>query len=82
MIVYIILACILTLTFREAMPYVIKWWKSIKPRKKRESNDLYKRMSELEEQMNNIAQSHYNREKNRKYNIRRDVREYLEELKK
>jgi len=80
MIVYIILACILTLTFREAMPYVIKWWKSIKPRKKRESNDLSKRIDELEKQMDNVAKNHYNREQNRKSNIRRDVREYLKEL--
>ena len=85
MIVYIILACILTLTFREAMPYVIKWWKSIKPRKKRESpnvycDDLSKRIDELEKQMDNVAKNHYNREQNRKSNIRRDVREYLKEL--
>ena len=88
----IILACVLTLTFREITPYVIRWFKRVKPQKKRKSNvdildilqyeRLTKRVSELEEQLNNVAKSHYVREANRKNNVRKSVREYLEELKK
>ena len=88
----IILACILTLIFRESTPYVIRWFKRVKPQKKRKSNvdildilqyeRLTKRVSELEEQLNNVAKSHYVREANRKNNVRKSVREYLEELKK
>jgi hypothetical protein len=87
----IILACVLTLIFRESTPYVIRWFKSIKSRKKRKSNvdildilqyeRLTKRVDELEEQLNNVAKSHYVREVNRKNNVRKVVREYLSELK-
>ena len=87
----IILACISTLIFRESTPYVIRWFKSIKSRKKRKSNvdildilqyeRLTKRVDELEEQLNNVAKSHYVREVNRKNNVRKVVREYLSELK-
>jgi hypothetical protein len=87
----IILACVLTLIFRESTPYVIGWFKSIKSRKKRKSNvdildilqyeRLIKRVSELEEQINNVAKNHYTREANRKNNVRKVVREYLSELK-
>ena len=41
---------------------------------------LVKEVNELKEQMNNVAENHYRRERNRKNNIRRDVREYLKEL--
>lgn len=41
---------------------------------------LDKKVSELEEQMNNVAQNSYRREQNRKSNVRRVVREYLAEL--
>ena len=88
----IILACVLTLIFREMTPYVIGWFKRVKSTKKRKSNvdildilqyeRLTKRVSELEEQLNNVAKSHYVREANRKNNVRKSVREYLEELKK
>ena len=43
---------------------------------------LQDRIDDLEEQVNNLATNHYRRERNRKNNIRRDVREYLEELRK
>ena len=88
----IILACVLTLIFREMTPYVSGWFKRVKSTKKRKSNvdildilqyeRLTKRVSELEEQLNNVAKSHYVREVNRKNNVRKVVREYLEELKK
>jgi hypothetical protein len=63
----IILACVLTLIFRESTPYVIRWFKSIKSTKKRKSNvdildilqyeRLTKRIDELEEQLNNVAEN-------------------------
>ena len=87
----IILACVLTLIFRESTPYVIGWFKRVKSTKKRKSNvdildilqyeRLTKRVDELEEQLNNVAKNHYTREVNRKNNVRKVVREYLSELK-
>ena len=41
---------------------------------------LTERVDELEEQLTNLAEVKYNRDKNRINNIRRDVREYLKEL--
>ena len=38
-------------------------------------------MLDLEKQVNNIAERLSTRDRNRKNNIRRDVRDYLEELK-
>ena len=43
-------------------------------------DELQTQIDELREQMDNVAKNHYNREQNRKSNIRRDVREYLKEL--
>ena len=43
---------------------------------------LVERMNEMEEQMNNVAKTHFRRETNRKNNIRREVRDYLKELQK
>jgi len=87
----IILACVLTLIFRESTPYVIRWFKSIKSTKKRKSNvdildilqyeRLTKRIDELEEQLNNVAERLATRDANRKHQVRREVREYLESLK-
>lgn len=45
-----------------------------------EVTQLSKEIEELKEQMDNVAKNHYTRERNRKSNIRRDVREYLKEL--
>lgn len=42
--------------------------------------ELVERMNELETTVNNLVEVKYNREKNRKYNIRREVRDYLKEL--
>jgi len=42
--------------------------------------ELVERMNELEEQIGNVAKNHYRREQNRKSNIRREVRDYLAEL--
>ena len=48
----------------------------------RYTNEDEKRMDDLQEQINNLAEVKYNRDRNRKNNIRRDVREYLKELQK
>ena len=39
------------------------------------------KFDELEEIINNLSQNHFRRETNRKHNIRREVRDYLAELK-
>ena len=76
-----------------ALPHVPKWWNALKSRIKRKSNDkdivdviiiaqLQERIDELEVQMNNVAENAYRRDRNRKNNIRRDVRDYLKELQK
>lgn len=44
--------------------------------------DLHNRVCDLENQVDNLAEALASRDKNRKSNIRREVREYLEELKK
>lgn len=41
---------------------------------------MVERMNELEQQINNIIEVKYRREQNRKNNIRREVRDYLAEL--
>jgi FtsZ-binding cell division protein ZapB len=43
--------------------------------------NLQQQIDELKEQMNNVAKNAYRRETNRKNNVRREVREYLNELK-
>jgi len=43
---------------------------------------LTERIDDLEEQLNNVIEAKYTRDRNRKNNIRRDVREYLKELQK
>lgn len=45
-----------------------------------ELQSLQKKVTELEEQMSNVAKNSYRREQNRKSNIRREVRDYLAEL--
>ena len=41
---------------------------------------LVERVNDLQEQLTNVIEAKYTRDKNRKHNIRRDVREYLKEL--
>lgn len=43
-------------------------------------DDLQSQIDELKEQMDNVAKNSYRREQNRKSNIRREVRDYLAEL--
>lgn len=77
-----------------ALPYVPKWWNVLKSRIKRKSNvpnatdmvdviiiaQLTERIDDLEEQLTNVVEAKYTRDRNRKNNIRRDVRDYLKEL--
>lgn len=69
------------------LPALKAYFKRIFTRTKRQTQnvscvDMEARITELETQMNNIAERQLTQQRNRKYNIRRDVREYLEELKK
>lgn len=43
---------------------------------------LIQKNKDIEEQVNNLVEVKYNRETNRKNNIRREVRDYLKELQK
>jgi len=45
-----------------------------------QNKHFHNRMDELDEQIDTLAEKMATRERNRKYNTRRDVREYLEEL--
>ena len=78
-----------------ALPILPKWWYELKTlisrvfTRKSNTTDmvdviiiaqLTERIDELEEQMNNVADNAYRRDKNRINNIRRDVRDYLKEL--
>lgn len=77
-----------------AMPYVSMLRNVFKSRKKREINSqsmaiktneieigvLKQKVDDLETQVNNIAERLSTRDRNRKHNIRRDVRDYLAEL--
>ena len=71
-----------------AKPYIdvlVMRLKTLFTRKKRTIEQhnievIVERMNELEEQMNNVAKTHFRREQNRKSNIRRTVRELLQEI--
>ena len=72
-----------------AQPYVKSIWYAIKSRIKRRKNtqpnvycdDLQSQIKELEKQINNVAERLSTRDTNRKHQVRREVREYLESLK-
>lgn len=66
-------------------PYVKavwKWFKSLISHKQPVGTDpaVLAKLEELQTQINNIVETKYNRETNRKNNIRREVRDYLKEL--
>ena len=82
----IITTVVITYTTMVSIPYVKKYFKSIKSRLKRrkhtQSNiDIQSQIGDLQTQINNLAERLTNRDTNRKSNVRRDVREYLSELK-
>ena len=91
----IVLTALLSAVVTQALPHVPKWWNALKHSIKRKSTPkssdmdmvdviivakLTERVNDLQEQINNLAEVKYNRDRNRKNNIRRDVREYLKEL--
>jgi len=80
-----------------ALPILPKWWYELKTlisrvfTRKSNTTDivdviiiaqLTERIDDLQEQVDNLIEIKYNRDRNRKNNIRRDVREYLKELQK
>ena len=79
---------ILTAVISASLPTLGKWFKT---RIKRKSNatdivdviliaKLTERVDDLQEQLNNVVEAKPIANRNRKNNIRRDVREYLQEL--
>lgn len=63
------------------MPTLKRWYNALKTRNKRTNDsNLSKRVADLEDQVNNLAEQLASRDRNRKGNLRRDVREYLAEL--
>ena len=95
--VIIVGTALLSAVVTTALPYVPKWWNALKHSIKRKSTPkssamdmvdviivakLEERVDELQEQINNIVEVKYTRERNRKNNIRREVRDYLKELQK
>lgn len=93
--VVILGTAVLSAVVTQAIPYMPKYWLAFKnaikrvfTRKEKDIVDvviiaqLQDRIDELEEQVNNVAKNNYRRETNRKNNIRREVRDYLNELRK
>ena len=87
---------ILSAIITTALPSLPKYWNTFKSRIRRvftrkskmDAVDviiiakLQDKIDELEEQVNNLAETLATRDRNRKYNTRREVRDYLEELRK
>ena len=86
---------VLSAVVTQALPYMPKWWNALKhsirrkPTPKSNATDivdviliakLTERIDDLEEQLTNVIEAKYTRDRNRKNNIRRDVRDYLKEL--
>ncbi len=66
-------------------PYVKalwQWFKSHIPHRKntQSTTDYQQQIDDLQAQINNIIETKYNRETNRKNNVRREIRDYLKEL--
>ena len=94
--VVILGTAVLSAVVTQALPSLPTYWNALKNAIRRKLTrkpkmdmvdvviiaQLQDRIDDLEEQVNNLATNHYRRERNRKNNIRRDVREYLEELRK
>ena len=87
----IIFTAFLTSIVSASLPRMGKWYNAFKSRIKRKSNatdivdiiliaKLTERVDELQEQLNNVVETKQVANRNRKNNIRRDVREYLQEL--
>ena len=91
MVAIILGTAVLSSIITTSLPSLGRWFNAFKNAIKRKltrkpkpavyCDDLQSQIDELKEQVNNVATNHYRRETNRKNNIRRAVREYLEELK-
>ena len=87
MVGFIVLTGVLTATFSAMLPYMPNMWSAVKTRISRvftrqSKSNVDDRIQSLEEQVNTLAEKLAIREKHLKGNVRRIVREYLEELKK
>ena len=96
LVVLLLSTAIISSLVTTALPHMPEYWDAFKSRIRRVFTrkpkmdmvdlviiaQLQDRIDDLEKQVNNLATNHYRRERNRKNNIRRDVREYLEELRK
>ena len=96
MVLVILGTAVLSAVVTTALPRVPKWWDALKSRIKRKPNaqtdmdmvdviivaKLTERVDDLQKQIDNLVEVKYNRDRNRKNNIRRDVRDYLKELQK
>ena len=91
MVLVIIGTALLSAVVTTALPHVPKWWNAFKSRIRRKSNatdivdviliaKLTERVDDLQEQVNNLAERLSTRDANRKSNTRREIRDYLEEL--
>jgi len=91
----IVFTAILSSVVTSALPYMPKYWYMIKMRIRRvftpkpkvvidmdkiALEQAWDKIKELDIQVNNLAEKVATKDKNRKSNIRRDVREYLKEL--
>ncbi len=96
MVLVILGTALLSAVVTTALPRMGKLWNAFKSRIRRKPNvpkatdmvdiiiiaQLTERIDDLEEQLTNVVEAKYTRDRNRKNNIRRDVREYLKELQK
>ena len=87
----IVFTAFLTAIVSASLPRMGRWFNAIKSRIKRKSNatdivdviliaKLTERVDDLQEQINNCVETKQVATRNRKNNIKRDVREYLQEL--
>ena len=93
-VLLILSTAVLSAVVTQALPHVPKWWDALKNSIKRKPTPktdivdviliakLTERVDDLEEQLTNVIEAKYTRDRNRKNNIRRDVRDYLKELQK
>jgi len=91
MVGVIIGTALLSSIVTSALPYMPKYWHAIKMRIKRiftpkqrldqhNLDVIVEQINDLQQQVNNLAEAQATKDKNRKSNIRRDVRDYLKEL--
>ena len=82
--IYFVLGAISLMVGLIAQPYVMMVWNAFKSRIKRKKNTqpTLDRLAieDLQSQIDNIAERLATKDRNRKNNIRRDVRDYLAEL--